>query len=80
MKVQQLRLARPTDNLEAVLRFYRNGLGLELVASFADHAGFDGVMLALPGAAYHTEDACTQHSFPISVTCTRGATLSVAAR
>jgi catechol 2,3-dioxygenase-like lactoylglutathione lyase family enzyme len=55
MKVQQLRVARPTDNLEAVLRFYRDGLGMELVASFADHAGFDGVMLALPEAAYHLE-------------------------
>lgn len=55
MKVQQLRVARPTDNLEAVLRFYQDGLGMELVASFEDHAGFDGVMLALPDAAYHLE-------------------------
>lgn len=55
MKVQQLRVARPTDNLEAVLRFYRDGLGLALVASFEGHAGFDGVMLALPDATYHLE-------------------------
>ena len=55
MKVQQLRVARPTDNLEAVLRFYRDGVGMELVARFENHAGFDGVMLALPGTDYHLE-------------------------
>jgi GNAT superfamily N-acetyltransferase len=50
-----LRVARPTDRLEEVVRFYANGLGLEVLGSFRDHDGFDGVMLGRPGAAYHLE-------------------------
>jgi catechol 2,3-dioxygenase-like lactoylglutathione lyase family enzyme len=50
-----LRVARPTDNLQEVVRFYTVGLGLSRLGSFADHEGFDGVMLGVPGAAYHLE-------------------------
>lgn len=52
---QHFRVARPTDDLDAVLRFYRDGVGMEVIASFQDHTGFDGVMLSLPGAGYHLE-------------------------
>ena len=50
-----LRVARPTDHLEQVVRFYTEGLGLTVVGSFEDHEGFDGVMLGVPGAHYHLE-------------------------
>jgi catechol 2,3-dioxygenase-like lactoylglutathione lyase family enzyme len=50
-----LRIARPTDNLVAALKFYRDGLGFELLYEFQDHDGFDGVMLGHKGAAYHLE-------------------------
>ena len=50
-----LRVARPTDDLDAVVRFYRDGLGFTVLAEFRDHDGFDGVMLGQPGAAYHLE-------------------------
>ncbi len=50
-----LRVARPSDNLDALLGFYQAGLGLELLYRFADHAGFDGVMLGRPGWPYHLE-------------------------
>ena len=50
-----LRVARPTDHLEEVIRFYTEGLGLLHLGSFEDHDGFDGVMLGRPGAAYHLE-------------------------
>lgn len=50
-----LRVARPTDNLPEIIRFYRDGLGFEVIGSFEDHEGFDGVMLGHPGAAYHLE-------------------------
>jgi catechol 2,3-dioxygenase-like lactoylglutathione lyase family enzyme len=50
-----VRIARPTDDLAAVIRFYRDGLGLDVLAEFAGHDGFDGVMLGRPGAAYHLE-------------------------
>jgi catechol 2,3-dioxygenase-like lactoylglutathione lyase family enzyme len=50
-----LRVARPTDDLEAVLRFYRDGLGLDVLYEFRGHDGFDGVMLGRRGATYHLE-------------------------
>ena len=34
-----VRFARPTDQLEDVLRFYEEGLGLQRTDSFDDHAG-----------------------------------------
>jgi hypothetical protein len=55
MKLRQLRVARPADNLEQVAEMYRQGLGFEVLAAFEDHDGFDGVMLGLPGAQYHLE-------------------------
>ena len=55
MRATTLRVARPTDNLAEVVRFYADGLGLARLDSFEDHDGFDGVMLGVPGAAYHLE-------------------------
>lgn len=55
----QVRIARPTDQLDAVIRFYAEGLGLRVVGSFAGHDGYDGVMVGLPGRDYHLE--FTQH-------------------
>ena len=53
----KMRVARPTDDLESVASFYRDGLGFSELFRFEDHAGFDGVMLGLPGAPYHLEFA-----------------------
>ena len=50
-----LRVARPTDLLDEVIRFYTEGIGLTVLGSFEDHEGFDGVMLGVPGAYYHLE-------------------------
>lgn len=50
-----LRVARPTNDLAAVIRFYRDGLGLQELFRFSGHDGFDGVMLGQPGDAYHFE-------------------------
>ena len=50
-----LRVARPTDDLEGVVHFYRDGLGLDVLYEFKDHDGFDGVMLGRAGAGYHLE-------------------------
>ncbi len=55
LPVVQVRIARPTDRLEEVVRFYRDALGLVEVGSFEGHAGYDGVMLGLPGREYHLE-------------------------
>ena len=50
-----MRVARPTDDVEALLPFYRDGLGLTVLYRFEDHDGFDGVMLGTPAAPYHFE-------------------------
>jgi catechol 2,3-dioxygenase-like lactoylglutathione lyase family enzyme len=50
-----LRVARATDDLAAVVKFYQDGLGFEVLYEFTDHDGFDGVMLGWKGAAYHLE-------------------------
>ncbi|KAF9946709.1 hypothetical protein BGZ72_011205 [Mortierella alpina] len=56
-----LRFARPTTSLATALHFYQTALGLELVASFDNHRGFDGRILSpgspVPGspAPWHIE-------------------------
>lgn len=50
-----LRVARPTDRLTEVVHFYTEGLGLQILARFDNHEGFDGVMVGIPGEAYHFE-------------------------
>ncbi len=51
----ELRVARPTDNLEALAKQYREGLGLTESGRFEDHYGYDAVMLGEPGGAWHLE-------------------------
>lgn len=58
--VTHVRVARPTDQLDEVVAFYRDGLGLPELLRFMNHAGYDGVLLGLPGRAYHLE--FTRHS------------------
>jgi catechol 2,3-dioxygenase-like lactoylglutathione lyase family enzyme len=41
--------------MDAILHFYRDGLGMDVLGLFADHEGFDGVMLGFPDAGYHLE-------------------------
>jgi predicted N-acetyltransferase YhbS len=55
LPVTQVRIARPTDRLAEVLRFYADDLGLPVLERFTDHAGYDGVMLGLPGTDHHLE-------------------------
>lgn len=50
-----LRVARPTAEIDRLLPFYRDGLGLMLLARFADHDGFDGAILGHPQAPWHLE-------------------------
>lgn len=59
LNFKQVRVARPTSQLARVIQFYHEGLGLAIVGSFQNHAGYSGVMLGLPGHKYHLE--FTQH-------------------
>jgi catechol 2,3-dioxygenase-like lactoylglutathione lyase family enzyme len=51
----QVRFARHTDQLDEIVRFYRDGLGLPEIGRFSGHAGYDGVFLELPGTDAHLE-------------------------
>jgi ribosomal protein S18 acetylase RimI-like enzyme/catechol 2,3-dioxygenase-like lactoylglutathione lyase family enzyme len=53
--VTQVRVARHTDRLDELMRFYRDGLGLVELGGFRNHDGYDGVFLALPGTGVHLE-------------------------
>ena len=55
LETMQLRLARHTERLDQLLRFYRDGLGLVEVGGFHDHDGYDGVFLEIPGSGAHLE-------------------------
>lgn len=55
LPVAQVRIARPTDRLDEVVRFYSEGLGLRIVGRFDDHDGYSGVLLALPDDDHHLE-------------------------
>ena len=50
-----VRIARPTSRLDEVVLFYTVGVGLPLLGEFADHAGYSGVFIGLPGAGHHLE-------------------------
>jgi len=50
-----LRVARHTERLDAVVEFYRDGLGLPELGRFRDHDGYDGVFLQVPGTGAHLE-------------------------
>lgn len=55
IELAQIRVARPTDRLEQVQRFYADHLGLPVIYRFEGHDGYSGVMLGLPGTEYHLE-------------------------
>jgi catechol 2,3-dioxygenase-like lactoylglutathione lyase family enzyme len=54
----RVRVARPTDQLERVTEFYRDGIGLEVIGDFQG-TQYDGVILGMPDIHYQLE--FTQH-------------------
>ena len=52
---KQLRVARPTQQLEKVITFYTKGLGLKIIGEFKNHVGYDGVMIGDKHLSYHLE-------------------------
>lgn len=61
LQAVQFRTARPTNNLEQVKIFYTEALGLEVLGSFEGHAGYDGIMLAMPDKTHHLEFTQYEH-------------------
>lgn len=64
LQTAQIRVARPTANLERARAFYEGILGLPVLASFDDHDGYDGVILGLPDARRQLELVHTDHVIP----------------
>lgn len=48
-------MARHTDDLDAIVEFYRDRVGLPELGRFAAHDGYDGVFLEVPGTGAHLE-------------------------
>jgi uncharacterized glyoxalase superfamily protein PhnB len=55
MPTHILRVARPTNDIARAAGFYIFGLGFEVLVKFADHEGFDGMVLGHPGYPWHIE-------------------------
>ena len=51
----QVRIARPTRDLDAAVSFYGELLGMPVLASFDDHDGYSGVVFGLPDASRQLE-------------------------
>jgi catechol 2,3-dioxygenase-like lactoylglutathione lyase family enzyme len=48
LPVAHVRVARPSTSLVAASRFYGEIVGLPIVTTFEDHAGYSGVVFGLP--------------------------------
>ncbi|TYS46712.1 VOC family protein [Bacillus infantis] len=61
----QVRIARPTNQLEKIKQFYGDGLGLKELGGF-HHEGYKGIMYGLPDRQYHLEFTQTdeRHELP----------------
>jgi len=51
----QIRIARPARDLGASVAFYRDVVGLPVLAAFEDHDGYSGAVLGLPDASRQLE-------------------------
>ncbi len=57
-----LRVARHTDNLEKVISFYIEIMGLEIMGDFKNHDGYDGVFIGKPNLDWHLEFTISQEN------------------
>ena len=55
MKDVVMRVARACRDIDGLTRQYTLGLGLEVLSSWRDHEGFDGVVLGHARAPWHLE-------------------------
>jgi len=60
MEAVQFRIARPTNNLQNIIKFYHEVLGLEFLGKFENHLGYSGAMFGMPDIRRHLE--FTQYS------------------
>lgn len=56
----RMRVARPTNDIEQVVIFWSQVVGLEILSRFVNHDGYDGVILGYPNTEWELE--VTHHS------------------
>jgi catechol 2,3-dioxygenase-like lactoylglutathione lyase family enzyme len=67
LSITQVRVGRPTNQLAEMIRFYCEGMGLELLMNFPeDQAGYAGAVLGVPGSNYHLEFCVHEDGFTSS--------------
>jgi catechol 2,3-dioxygenase-like lactoylglutathione lyase family enzyme len=62
-----VRIARASANLDALLPFYADGLGLQVLFRFDDHEGFDGLIIGHVGAPVHFEFTTCKEAVPTRI-------------
>lgn len=62
LQVGAVRFARPTAKYDEAMVFYRDVLGLPVLAQWRGHEGYDGIVLGLPDTPVHME--LLQHGIP----------------
>lgn len=63
LPVYQVRIARPTNQMEKVMEFYEKGVCLKRIGEF-QHNGYHGVMYGLPDSSYHLEFTTHKDALP----------------
>jgi catechol 2,3-dioxygenase-like lactoylglutathione lyase family enzyme len=51
----KMRVARPTKDIERAVNFWTRVVGFEILSSFEDHDGYDGVIFGYPNAQWELE-------------------------
>ena len=58
----KFRVARHTNDLEPIIDFYRDILGLEIIGEFNNHSNYDGVFFGKEGLDWHLEYTTSSES------------------
>jgi hypothetical protein len=58
----KFRVARHTDNLEPIIKFYRDLLELEVLGEFTNHNKYDGIFIGKEGLNWHLESTTSEES------------------
>ena len=58
----KFRLARHTNDLVPIVKFYKDILGLEIIGKFKNHENYDGVFLGRRGLDWHLEFTTSNES------------------
>ena len=51
----KFRVARHTWKIDPIINFYQSLLGLEILGSFKNHNGYDGIFLGLKDENWHLD-------------------------